>query len=75
MSLALISFKERTVATSKQTPDKANIDKPEENHEERIRQRAYELYEQRGRTDGQHEDDWQQAEQEIRGKKPDKSAA
>ena len=63
------------MATSKQTPNKINTTQPEENHEERIRQRAYELYEQRGRSDGHHEDDWQKAEQEIRGKKPDKTAA
>jgi Protein of unknown function (DUF2934) len=33
--------------------------------EERIRQRAYELYEQRGRVDGFALDDWFQAETEI----------
>jgi hypothetical protein len=39
--------------------------------EERIRRRAYELYEQRGRFDGFALDDWLQAESEIRGtKKP-----
>jgi hypothetical protein len=38
---------------------------------ERIRQRAYELYEQRGRVDGFALDDWLRAETEIRGtKKP-----
>ena len=35
--------------------------------EQQIRQRAYELYEQRGRTDGHDLDDWLQAECEIRG--------
>ncbi len=35
--------------------------------EERIRQRAYELYEQRGRVDGFALDDWFQAETEILG--------
>jgi H+-transporting ATPase len=35
--------------------------------EQQIQQRAYELYEQRGRTDGQDLDDWLQAECEIRG--------
>jgi hypothetical protein len=34
--------------------------------EERIRQRAYELYEERGRHDGYHEEDWAQAEEQIR---------
>jgi hypothetical protein len=32
-----------------------------------IRQRAYELYEQRGRADGHDLDDWLQAEREIKG--------
>ncbi len=35
--------------------------------EERIRQRAYELYQQRGRVDGFALDDWLQAENEILG--------
>lgn len=44
--------------------------------EEEIRQRAYELYEQRGRQEGFHDEDWARAETEIlarRGKK-EKSA-
>ncbi len=36
--------------------------------QQRIQQRAYELYEQRGREDGHHEEDWMQAEQELRSK-------
>lgn len=35
--------------------------------EERIRRRAYELYEERGRADGFALDDWLQAEAEILG--------
>jgi len=35
--------------------------------EERIRSRAYELYEQRGRGDGFALDDWLQAEAEVLG--------
>jgi Protein of unknown function (DUF2934) len=35
--------------------------------EEKIRQRAYELYEKRGRVDGHHEEDWAEAEEQIRG--------
>ena len=35
--------------------------------EERIRRRAYELYEQRGRVDGFALDDWLEAEREILG--------
>lgn len=34
----------------------------------KIANRAYELYEQRGRQDGQALDDWLQAEREIRGR-------
>ena len=33
---------------------------------EDIRQRAYELYERRGRLDGFHEQDWHEAEAQIR---------
>ena len=35
--------------------------------EERIRERAYQLYEQRSRVDGFALDDWLQAEREILG--------
>ncbi|MEO8726394.1 MAG: DUF2934 domain-containing protein [Acidobacteriaceae bacterium] len=34
--------------------------------EEAVRQRAYELYEQRGKRSGRHHEDWFRAEQEIR---------
>ena len=37
-----------------------------------IAKRAYELYEQRGRQDGQAVQDWGQAEQEIRKVAPHK---
>ena len=37
------------------------------NIEERIRRRAYELYQQRGRVEGFALDDWPQAEGEILG--------
>lgn len=33
--------------------------------EEQVRQRAYELYEGRGRTDGNALDDWLQAKEEV----------
>ena len=35
--------------------------------QEQIRQRAYELYEQRGREDGHDLDDWLAAESEVNG--------
>jgi len=42
---------------------------------EQIRQRAYELYEQRGRTDGHDLEDWLQAEGEIKGTQANAVAA
>jgi hypothetical protein len=39
-----------------------------EGSQEEVRRRAYELWEQRGRQHGRQEDDWYQAELEIRGK-------
>ena len=39
---------------------------PDENLGEEIQRRAYELYIQRGHTDGHDLDDWLQAEGEIR---------
>lgn len=35
--------------------------------QERISQRAHELYEERDRGDGRHEEGWAQAEEQIRG--------
>jgi len=35
--------------------------------DEKIRRRAYELYEQRGRADGSELEDWVQAEAEVLG--------
>jgi predicted nucleotidyltransferase len=43
--------------------------------EQRIRQRAYELYEQRGMTDGHDLDDWLRAEREIKGTQANAAAA
>jgi hypothetical protein len=43
--------------------------------EHRIQQCAYELYEQRGRTDGHELDDWLQAEREIKGTRTNAAAA
>ncbi len=42
--------------------------------EERIRRRAFELYEQRGRIDGFALDDWLQAEIEILGAQEQRKA-
>ncbi len=42
--------------------------------EERIRRRAYEIYEQQGREEGRHLEHWLQAEQELLGKQSAKRA-
>ena len=51
--------KEKNPATRASTTQNQNV-------EEQIRRRAYELYEARGREDGHDFEDWQQAEAEIR---------
>jgi hypothetical protein len=43
--------------------------------EQQIQLRAYELYEQRGRTDGHDLDDWLQAERRIKGTQANAAAA
>jgi hypothetical protein len=43
--------------------------------EQQIQQRAYELYEQRGRTDGYDLDDWLQSEREIKRTQANVAAA
>jgi hypothetical protein len=48
---------------------------PEEDLEERIRLRAHELYEARGREDGHELEDWIRAEDEITGRKVRAAAA
>ncbi|HKU22550.1 MAG TPA: DUF2934 domain-containing protein [Terriglobales bacterium] len=53
-------------STSDPTPIKSEVRTTE--IDERIRRRAYDLYEQRGRLDGHDMDDWLQAEAEMSGK-------
>jgi hypothetical protein len=43
--------------------------------EQQIQQRAYKLYEQRGRTEGHELDDWLQAEYEIKGRQANAATA
>lgn len=50
----------------KETPRPAST-ATEKKLEEQIRCRAYELYQARGRGDGQHLEDWLQAEIDITG--------
>lgn len=53
-------------STSDPTPITTGLRTPE--LEEKIRARAYEIYEQRGRDEGHHIDDWLQAEAELTGR-------
>ena len=60
------------------TPPTTNNDLPTESSselQERIRRRAYQLYEERGREAGRDFDDWLQAESEITAKKASTAAA
>jgi hypothetical protein len=43
--------------------------------DQQIQQRGYELYEQRGRTDGHDLDDWLQSECEIKGRQANTATA
>ncbi len=52
---------------SKKSPATVTSDQQELEH--RIRERAHELYEARGREDGHELDDWFRAEEEITEKK------
>jgi DUF2934 family protein len=47
------------------TMQEVSMDGLIESLQERIQQRAYELYEARGRVDGYHEQDWARAEKEV----------
>lgn len=51
------------------------VTEPTTEIQERIRIRAYELYEQRGGEHGHDFDDWLQAELELTRQKPEKIAA
>ena len=54
-------------------PSTSNKQKTQENDraklDDRIRRRAYDFYEQRGRSNGHELDDWLQAEAEVTGTK------
>jgi DUF2934 family protein len=58
--------KPTTVVSPKSTPPKVTILPDQVSLLDRIRARAYELYESRGREPGKDEQDWLRAEQEIR---------
>ena len=50
------------------TPSSGSLNPTPIDLEAQIRQRAYELYVERGRLDGFENEDWLKAEQEIRGR-------
>ena len=58
--------KPTTLASPKSTSPKVTILADQVPLHDRIRERAYELYESRGREHGQDEQDWLSAEQEFR---------
>ena len=59
---------------SPKTPIPLRPKPPDVEIEERIRQRAYQLYEGRGRADGNAMGDWLQAEEEVLGSREAKAA-
>jgi len=58
-------LKPETVVDPKRSSGKMAIMPDTIHSQEMIRARAYELYENRGREPGQHEQDWLRAEREI----------
>ena len=52
-----------TTPSPRMTPNQTTTSSAE--HQEQVRRRAYELYEQRGRDDGHELDHWLQAELEV----------
>lgn len=59
----------KIVAGLKSSPGKVAMMPDTVPSQDRIRERAYELYEGRGREPGQDEQDWFRAEQEILSRK------
>jgi hypothetical protein len=68
LNLAGFNRRERRIAMSakeKFKPEMTISDDLSQEQLEKIRQRAYELYEARGREEGHDLDDWLQAEAEV----------
>jgi len=59
----------KIVVGPKSSPGKAAMMPDTVPSQDRIRGRAYELYESRGREPGQDEQDWLRAEQELHNKR------
>jgi len=62
-----------TAASPTLTPQ-TPVEQADDNTEESIRTRAFQLYEERGMVDGHAEEDWLQAELEIRSRMAGKAA-
>jgi hypothetical protein len=66
---AVATAREKSAPTTTSTPAASNTGKPNFNHpsaaQERIRQRAYQLFEQRGGQHGFDIEDWLRAEAEL----------
>lgn len=59
-----------TIERELERPNHAGTKPPDrstDGEEERIRRRAYEIWEREGRPDGEHNRHWQQAEKELEG--------
>ena len=61
--------KRRYPTASSQPPFLSRPNQADAKIEEKIRQRAYELYQERGRVNGSPTDDWLQAKQEVLSRK------
>ena len=59
---------------SPKTPIPIRPKPPDTEAEQQIRQRAYRLYEERGRLDGNAMEDWLMAEEEVMGSRQAKAA-
>jgi Protein of unknown function (DUF2934) len=64
-----------TAQTPTKSPTLVPQEKPTPALEDEIRRRAYELYEQRGREDGDEVEDWLRAEEEVTQKRSRRVAA
>ena len=64
-----------TMDSASKSKQQLPTDREAENLDKRIRERAYGLFEARGRTHGHHEEDWFRAENEIREQRQIQRAA
>jgi hypothetical protein len=67
-------FWAEVIPMSPKTPISIRLKPPDAEVEEQIRQRAHQLYEERGRLDGNAMEDWLIAEEEVLGSRQAKAA-